>query len=238
MYSPEYGPPLTATTMYCLPYTMYVMGEPLCGAGIYTAPTSFPVALSYARNIAPRGCSAVVVTFPSPAMTSDLVTSVPMLYVIWPVRGMFIPFKSSELRTTSGVSPCAICQTKSPLSRLMAVIVPYGGLTSGRPSTSRRTYWLAGRFFGGLGESAPAFSPGPRMICTSLPATPAIYLMSETSLGDSTNPIGSMQELHAYRYAMCVSGRSEPPGQFVPPEAVPIVSVPSGPSSLLTVGGV
>src|SRR5580693_4096872 len=46
IYSPEYGPPLTATTMYCLPFTIYVIGDPLCGAGMYTAPTSFPVALS------------------------------------------------------------------------------------------------------------------------------------------------------------------------------------------------
>jgi len=29
-YSPEYAPPLTATMMYCLPSTMYVIGEPLC----------------------------------------------------------------------------------------------------------------------------------------------------------------------------------------------------------------
>ena len=29
------------------------MGEPLCGAGIKIAPTSLPVALSYARSIAP-----------------------------------------------------------------------------------------------------------------------------------------------------------------------------------------
>src|SRR5436309_16079987 len=78
-YSPGYGPPLTATTIYCRPLSRYVMGDPLCGAGIHTAPTSFPDALSYARNIAPRGCSVVVVTCPSPAITSDFVTSVPML---------------------------------------------------------------------------------------------------------------------------------------------------------------
>src|SRR5207245_10337421 len=46
MYSPEQGPPLTATTMYCFPFTMYVIGEPLCGAGMYTVPTSFPLFLS------------------------------------------------------------------------------------------------------------------------------------------------------------------------------------------------
>src|ERR1700690_1171347 len=46
MYSPENVPPLTARTMYCLPLSIYVIGEPLCGAGRYTAPTSLPVALS------------------------------------------------------------------------------------------------------------------------------------------------------------------------------------------------
>src|SRR5580704_18772352 len=37
---------------------------------------------------------------------------------------------------------------------------------------------------------------------------------------------------------MCVSGSYEPPGQFVPPDAVPSVSVPRGPSALLATGGV
>ena len=31
--SPGYPAPLIATTMNCLPFSMYVMGEPLCGAG-------------------------------------------------------------------------------------------------------------------------------------------------------------------------------------------------------------
>ena len=37
MNSPEYAPPLTATTMYCLPSIEQVIGEPLCGAGMKTA---------------------------------------------------------------------------------------------------------------------------------------------------------------------------------------------------------
>src|ERR1700688_1122103 len=37
---------------------------------------------------------------------------------------------------------------------------------------------------------------------------------------------------------MCVSGSYDPPGQFVPPLFTAIASVPSGPSSLLTTGGV
>jgi hypothetical protein len=32
--SPEYDPPLTARTMYCLPLNMYVIGAPLSGAGM------------------------------------------------------------------------------------------------------------------------------------------------------------------------------------------------------------
>src|SRR5215813_8827588 len=62
--------------------------------------------------------------------------------------------------------------------------------------------------------------------------------MSETSFGERTKPIGSAQALQANRYAVCVSGSYEPPGQFVPPEAVPVVNVPSGPSILLSAGGV
>ena len=57
---------------------MYVIGEPVCGAGMYTAPTSCPVALSYARSIAPRWPFGVVKNPPSPAMTSVFVTSTPM----------------------------------------------------------------------------------------------------------------------------------------------------------------
>src|SRR5439155_26224383 len=37
---------------------------------------------------------------------------------------------------------------------------------------------------------------------------------------------------------MCVSGSYDPPGQFVPPLFTAIASVPSGPSRLLTTGGV
>src|SRR5437660_8531547 len=109
-----------------------------------------------------------------------------------------MPLRIAELLTTSGASACAICQTNPALSRLIAVIVPYGGLTRGNPSTSNRLNPPppAG-LFGGLGESAPAFSPGPWRISTSLPAVPAMYAMSETSLGAGTSPTGSMQELQA-----------------------------------------
>src|SRR5439155_13577770 len=75
--SPEYVPPLMATTMYCRPSSMYVIGDPLCGAGMNTAPASLPVALSYARSMAPRCPEGVVKKPLSPAMTRVLVTSVP-----------------------------------------------------------------------------------------------------------------------------------------------------------------
>src|SRR5205809_133541 len=39
------------------------------------------------------------------------------------------------LRTPSGVSPCGVDHMRSPLSRLMATICPYGGFTIERPWT-------------------------------------------------------------------------------------------------------
>ena len=63
------------------PFIMYVIGEPVCGAGMNTSPTSLPVALSYARSIAPRCPLGVVKNPPSPAITSVLVTSTPMTYM-------------------------------------------------------------------------------------------------------------------------------------------------------------
>src|SRR5262245_5957221 len=63
--------------------------------------------------------------------------------------------------------------------------------------------------------------------------------MSEASLfGGGINPIGTTDEFEAPTYTVCVSGSYEPPGQLVPPFAVPTVSVASGPPTLLMVGGV
>src|SRR5438034_9912969 len=63
--------------------------------------------------------------------------------------------------------------------------------------------------------------------------------MSETSLpGGGINPIGVTDAFDAPTYTVCVSGSYDSPGQFVPPLAVPTVSVASGPSILLTTGGV
>src|SRR5262249_8829096 len=110
------------------------MGEPLCGAGIQTAPTSLPLVLSYARSNAPRGCSGVVVTDGSPATTSVFVTTTPTL-PLCPVFGMLRPFRAGWLRTASGVSPCGVDHTRSPRSRLMATIWPYGGFQIESPCT-------------------------------------------------------------------------------------------------------
>src|SRR5689334_15911963 len=63
--------------------------------------------------------------------------------------------------------------------------------------------------------------------------------MSEISFdGGGISPIGVRQALHADAYTMCVSGSYDPPGQLVPPEAVPSVSVARGPPALLITGGV
>src|SRR5258705_2395955 len=48
---------------------------------------------------------------------------------------MFTPFNAGWLRTASGVSPCGVDHIRSPLSRLMPTIWPYGGLTIDRPCT-------------------------------------------------------------------------------------------------------
>src|SRR6185436_10198384 len=98
-------------------------------------PTSLPVALSYARSIAPRGRLGAVVASGSPAITSVLVTSAPTAPDC-PVRGIVSPFSAGWLRTLSGVSPCATCQRISPRSRSIALSRPYGGLSSGKPCGS------------------------------------------------------------------------------------------------------
>ena len=103
--------------------------------------------------------------------TSALAQSLPA----WPVFGMSRPFSASWLRMRSGVSPWGACQTIVPLSRLMAEIVPYGGLMSGRPCTFSAPHSShpasASSALGGA-TSAPASSPGPRVMRTGRPAVP------------------------------------------------------------------
>src|SRR6266850_5899820 len=197
--------------MYCFPSARYVIGEPLCGATIHTAPASFPVAFSYARSIAPRGCSGVVVTCGSPITTSVLVTINPTPDVLaWPVLGMFRPFSAGWLRMLSGVSPCGTCHISSPRSRLMAERMPYGGFTIGSPCTVKPPPPVAGGFAGAAcpepvegaaavgaagaagavgrgGASAAQQSPGPRTSRNSCPPRPDTYLMSEKPGGGATS---------------------------------------------------
>src|SRR5258708_9757957 len=54
---------LTATTMYCLPFSRYVMGDPLCGAGIHTAPTSFPDAAERDRKSTRLNSSHQIISY-------------------------------------------------------------------------------------------------------------------------------------------------------------------------------
>src|SRR5258705_4553140 len=190
--------------MYCLPPTMYVMGDPLCGAGIQIAPTSLPVCLSYARSMAPRGCSGVVVTTASPITTSVFVTINPTPDVpACPVFGMFKPFSAGWLRMLSGVSPCGTCHISSPRSRLMAERRPYGGFTIGSPCTVNPPPPVAGGLAGAPaaavgaagaagavgrgGASAAQQSPGPRTSRNSCPPRPDTYLMSEKPGGGATS---------------------------------------------------
>src|ERR1019366_5085988 len=125
------------------------MGEPVCPIGMYTAPASFPVALSYARSNAPTLPDASVKVPLSPAITKVLVVTRPTRPPR-PVRGIVTPFSAGLLRILSGVSPCAIDQAISPLSKLIATIEPYGGLKSGNPSTVKPR-----------GKPSPAGSRGP-----------------------------------------------------------------------------
>src|SRR5579872_921278 len=83
----------TATTTYCLPFSMYVIGEPVCPAGMGTAPASCPVFLSYARRYAPFLPSGMVMVPGSPPITRVLVTMRPAIPAR-PVRGMVSPFRA------------------------------------------------------------------------------------------------------------------------------------------------
>src|SRR5260370_30889412 len=83
--------------------------------------------------MAPRGW-VTEVTWLSPRTTSVLVTTNPTLPPM-PVFPIFRPLRAGLLRTVSGVSPHGTCHWRSPLSRLIAEITPYGGLTSDSPLT-------------------------------------------------------------------------------------------------------
>src|SRR5438874_222545 len=128
----------------------------------------------------------------------------------------------------SGVSPCAICHRISPLFRSIALMLPYGGLASGSP-------WTVS---GGGPSPAGAAPPAAGVVACALGflATPLMYVISERW------PPGMSPMLPIWRregmYAMCVSGSYDPPDHSEPPPPTAIARVPSGPSHLLTTGGV
>src|SRR5829696_5645293 len=76
------------------------------------------------------------------------------------------------------------------------------------------------------GESAAQQSPGPNTSTNGWPATPRTYLMSENPGGGGTRECVLMPEFEAGANATCVSGSYPPPGQFVPPPRLPMLSEP------------
>src|SRR5438094_2384008 len=106
----------------------------------------------------------------------------------------------------SGVSPCAICQTISPLLRSIAVMRPYGGFTKGRP-------WM---FRAGPPPSPP---PPPTVElgggAFGFGAVPRMKFMSD-NCGLLTSPI-SVIPVFEKMYMMPVSGSYDPHCQLAPP---------------------
>src|SRR5262249_22442886 len=58
--------------------------------------------------------------------------------VVLPVGGIVTPLSAGFSAMSLGVGPFAICQRNSPLLMSIAVIRPYGGLTTGKPFRSGR----------------------------------------------------------------------------------------------------
>ena len=110
-------------------------------------------------------------------ITSVFVTSAPTAPDC-PVRGIVSPFSAGWLRTMSGVSPCATCQTISPRSRLIAVMPsvrrlqqrqalrrrvgvgrarrPVDGASAAPPSTARQRRRIGADVLAGAGDVAHA----------------------------------------------------------------------------------
>src|SRR5947207_7898715 len=87
--------PDTATTMNCLPLTMYVIGELLTPADSSVSQTIFPVFLSNARNFLPPNPAGTPtpVSAPSPMNTSVLVTIAALRPGV-PMAGRFSPLNA------------------------------------------------------------------------------------------------------------------------------------------------
>src|SRR6266498_1082085 len=86
-------------------------------------------------------------------------------------------------------------------------------------------------------STASAFDPAPPLLRTPDVALPCTYCMSVFFGSAGTRP-SWLSVLVDETNRMWVSGSYEPPGQLVPPPAAPSASVASGPSTLLTAGGV
>ena len=79
--------------------------------------------------------------------------------------------------------------------------------------------------------------PEPPDVRGPVTALPSMYAMSDwPGYGATTALLTTVPPDATYR--MFVSGSNEPPCQFVPPSWLGAISVPSGPSILLTTGGV
>src|SRR5437763_7116391 len=129
----------------------------------------------------------------------------------------------------SGVSPCAICQTISPLFKSIAVMRPYGGLMIGRPCTKRPLL---------LSPPPPTAGPVAGTGLLGSGAWPVMKFMSDLRRSSGGTSPSALACVFENTYMIFVSGSYEPPSQLAPPVAAGRMSVARGPSHLLTTGGV
>ena len=145
-----------------------------------------------------------------------------------PVRGMVNPLSAGWFRTLSGVSPWANLPHDSPLFKSIAVMRPYGGLTSGKPLNGDRrsaasAAGRAGRCAGSaLRWARPDSAPCPRMIRHVRP------------LAVGRRRARGRRDLIAtqYTYRCASPDRTSRPASSRRPSCDGIISVASGPSHL------
>src|SRR5262245_3113024 len=89
---------------------------------------------------------------------------------------MLRPLSAGWFLTASGVSPAGTCHTISPFDKLIALIVAYGGLSSGNPCTvvpPRAGVTPAGGAGGAsVAGAAPRAAPRPRPAAAAAPSAP------------------------------------------------------------------
>src|SRR5687767_13630447 len=150
----------------------------------------------------------------------------------------------------------------------MALMLPYGGFTSGKPRTDKPPpppsppppAGAAGAAPAGAAAAAGAAAGGAAAGAGAVPvATTAAAVPGAAPIGTAARapvsalPCTKFMSFFAgsglirpstpacrreYTYMIRVSGSNEPPAQTVPPPLIAIDSVPSGPSARLTTGGV